>query len=183
MRTKKSWQLAAMMGLVCAVQGSYWPLLAVHLVDLGIQGRARGWIFATLASGTKVAPLGAGQLLDRVIPTQRFLALVYAFGTGLLWILASGSVAQPVWLFVLFLAYWSLIGPAVSLANSLALRNLDDAAAYFGWVRPWGTTAWIMSGWLVSMVMAFSGSTRACGGAFEAIWVATALSWSSRSTV
>ncbi len=38
-----------MMALIYAVQGSFWPLLAVHLADLGIGGRDRGWIFATLA--------------------------------------------------------------------------------------------------------------------------------------
>jgi len=176
MRTPKRWRLAAMMGLVYAVQGSYWPLLAVHLADLGIEGRARGWIFATLAIGSAVMPLGAGQLVDRLLPTQWFLALIYALGTGLLVILASGMVTQAVWIFTLFLAYWTLIGPSYSLSNSLAMRNLDDPRAEFGWVRLWGTAGWMISGWLVSLIMVYSGSTRAGSGAFEAIWVATALS-------
>jgi hypothetical protein len=49
-----------MMALVYAVQGSFWPLLAVHLADLGIHGRERGRIFATLAIGSLAVPLGAG---------------------------------------------------------------------------------------------------------------------------
>ena len=176
MRTPKRWRLAVMMGLVYAVQGSYWPLLAVHLADLGIHGRARGWIFATLAIGSAVMPLGAGQLVDRLMPTQWFLALIYALGTGLLVVLASGMVTQAVWIFSLFLAYWTLIGPSYSLSSSLAMRNLDDPGAEFGWVRLWGTAGWMISGWLVSLIMVYSGSTRAGSGAFEAIWVATALS-------
>ena len=36
------WRLAAMMALIYAVQGSFWPLLAVHLQDLGLNGRFSG---------------------------------------------------------------------------------------------------------------------------------------------
>jgi len=39
---RAGWRLAAMMALVYAVQGSFWPLLAVHLQDLGLNGRSRG---------------------------------------------------------------------------------------------------------------------------------------------
>jgi MFS family permease len=165
-----------MMALVYAVQGAYWPLLAVHLSDMGIGGRARGWIFATLAFGSLAAPFGAGQLVDRWLPTQSFLALIYALGTGLLAAAASGFVKEAGWLFLLFLCYWCLMGPSYSLSNSLALRNLDDPRREFGRVRLWGTAGWMASGWLVSVVMLGSGSTRVGAGAFEALWVATALS-------
>jgi len=62
---------------VFGVQGSFWPLLAVHLADLGIAGRARGWIFATLALGSAVVPLGAGQLADRLMATE-----IHGLGIG-----------------------------------------------------------------------------------------------------
>jgi MFS family permease len=165
-----------MMALVYAVQGSFWPLLAVHLADLGIDGRARGWIFATLALGSAAAPLGAGLLADRSMPTQKLLALIYILGTGVLAVLASGTVTQAGWLFLLFLVYWFLTGPSYSLSASLAMRNLQDPGREFGWVRLWGTAGWMASGWLVSLVMMWSGSTRAGQGAYEALWVATALS-------
>src|SRR4051794_16240749 len=88
------WQLAAMMALVYAVQGAWWPLLAVHLHDLGISGRGRGLIFATMALASLVAPLQAGRLADRILPTQRFLALLYALGTVLLVLLAVGTTTR-----------------------------------------------------------------------------------------
>jgi len=176
MRTEKQWRLAAMMALVFGVQGSFWPLLAIHLADLGIEGRARGWIFATLALGSASVPLFAGQLVDRLMATQWFLALTYAIGTGLLVVLASGIVTQAGGLFVLFLVYWSLIGPSYGLCNALALRNLDNPRQDYGWVRLWGTAGWMIAGWVVSLAMATSGSTRAGQGAFEALWVGTAVS-------
>lgn len=171
MKTKNRWRLALMMGLVYAVQGSFWPLLAVHLADLGIGGRGRGWIFATLAIGSLAAPLGAGQLVDRFMATQRFLALTYAAGTALLVIVASALVANAGGMFAVFLAFWLVVGPSYSLSNSLAMRNLNDPLREFGWVRSWGTAGWMIAGWVVSLVMLISGSTHAGQGAFEAIWV------------
>jgi MFS family permease len=176
MKTNKRWRLALLMALVYAVQGAFWPLLAVHLGDLGISGRGRGWIFATLAIGSLAAPLWAGQLADRLIATQWYLAAVYALGTGLLVILASGAATGAGWLFSLFLAYWLITGPSYSLSNSLAMRNLDNPVGEFGWVRLWGTAGWMASGWLVSLVMALSGRAGSGEGAFPALWVAAAIS-------
>ncbi len=176
MNARNRWRLSVMMALVYAVQGSFWPLLAVHLADLGIPGRDRGWIFATLAIGLTVIPLGAGQLVDRLMATQHVLSLIYAVGTVLLAILASGWVRSSGGLFGLFLVYWALVASAYSLCNALAMRNLADPGREFGRVRLWGTAGWMVAGWLVSVVMAASGSTRAGQGAFESLWVATAIS-------
>jgi MFS family permease len=176
MYARNRWRLSVMMALVYAVQGAFWPLLAVHLADLGIESRARGWIFATLAIGATAVPLGVGHLVDRFLAIQRVLALIYALGTGLLAILASGWVSSAGGLFGLFLVYWGLAAPAYSLCNALAMRNLDDPGREFGGVRLWGTAGWMIAGWVVSVVMAASGSTRAGRGAFESLWVATAVS-------
>jgi MFS family permease len=165
-----------MMALLYAVQGSFWPLLAVHLRDLGIDGRGRGWIFATLALGSFAMPLGAGHLVDRLMPSQRFLALIYALGTGILVALALGVTATPASLFGLFLVYWLITAPATGISTSLALRNLARPREEFGGVRLWGTAGWMVVGWLVSLVMACSGSSRAGHGAFEAFWVSAGLS-------
>jgi MFS family permease len=176
MKAGKRRQLAAMMALVYAVQGAFWPLLAVHLADLGIDGRARGWIFATQAIAAAAVPLGAGQLVDRLMATQRFLALAYALSTGLLALLATGWVDSAGGLFGLFLVYWAMTAPSYGLCNSLAMRNLDDPGREFGGVRLWGTAGWMIAGWVVSLAMAASGSARAGHGAFEALAIATALS-------
>ncbi len=176
MNARRRWRLSAMMALVYAVQGSFWPLLAVHLSDLGIAARDRGWIFATLAIGSTAVPLGAGQLVDRLMPTQRVLSMIYALGTVLLAILASGWVRSSAGLFGVFLAYWALTAPAYSLCNALAMRNLDEPGKEFGGVRLWGTAGWMIAGWCVSVVMAVSGTTRAGQGAYESLWVAAAVS-------
>ena len=176
MNARKPWRLSAMMALIYAVQGSFWPLLAIHLADLGIGGRDRGWIFATLAIASTAVPLGAGQLVDRAMATQRVLAMIYALGTGLLVLLASGWVGSAGGLFAVFLVYWAVTAPAYGLCQLAG--DAQPRRAGPG-VRPgaaWGTAGWMVAGWVVSLVMAASGSTRAGQGAYEALWVAAAFS-------
>ncbi len=170
-------RLSLMMGLVYAVQGAFWPILSLHLADLGITGRGRGSIFATLALASFAMPLGAGQLVDRLMPIQNYLALTYALGTGLLLVFACGVTTQLVWLFGLFLLLWLILAPSYGLCNALAFRNLRNPDDEFGGVRLWGTAGWMIVGWAVSVVMLLSGSARGSGqGAYEAFWVSVVLS-------
>lgn len=165
-----------MMALVYAVQGSFWPLLAVHLKDLGIEGRQRGWIFATMALGSLAMPLGVGQLVDRFLPAERYLALAAALGSALLLVLATGLTARPEVLFALFLVYWLITAPSASTSAAIALRNLARPRRDYGAVRLWGTVSWMLVGWLVSGLMAWSGSARGGTGVYEAFWLATGFS-------
>lgn len=175
MNGRVRWRLAGMMALIYAIQGSWWPLLAVHLQDLGISGRGRGAIFATLALAAVATPLGAGQLADRLMPTQRLLALVSALGAGWMALFALGPPASFPVLFGLFLSYWLLTAPTYGLSNSLAFRNLARPAEQFGRVRLWGTVGWMVVGWSVSGLMALKG-TGSGEGTYEAFGVAAGLS-------
>jgi MFS family permease len=175
MDTRNRFRLSLMMALVYSVQGAFWPLLAVHLRDLGVPGRERGWIFATLAMGSLVMPLGAGQLVDRFFAGQRLLAAIFAAAAGFLAVMAAGLVSEPRSLFLLFLAFWLVTAPAFALASAVALRHLPRPSSQFAGVRLWGTVGWMAVGWAVSLVMAWSGSARGGKGAFEAFWVASAL--------
>ncbi len=168
-------RLSVMMVLVYSVQGAFWPLLSIHLVDLGVAERGRGWIFATMALGSFAVPMGAGQLVDRLMPTQRFLSISFGAGTVLLALMGSGVTSNAGGMFGLFLAYWLIMSPNYSLSSSIAFRNLARPDRDFGKVRLWGTVGWMASGWLVSGVMAWSGS-RSGRGTPEAFWVAVGLS-------
>ncbi|RUL87646.1 MFS transporter [Tautonia sociabilis] len=164
-------RLAIMMALLYAVQGTWYPLLAVHLKDLGLSGEARGWIFATFAIGCFAAPIGAGQLADRLIPADRLMAIIYAIAAALLGLMASEWVAGAWPIFALFLVYWLVVAPASGLSNAIALRNLARPREQFGGVRLWGTIGWMVAGWVVAQVMAMTGSDDGPRGASEAFAV------------
>jgi len=169
-------RLAGMMALLYAVQGAWYPLLAVHLEDLGISGRGRGWIFASLAISAMVTPFAAGQIADRFLATQKLLAILYAAGTVLFVVLACGMTAQFQALFGIFLLYWLIVAPGFGLANAICFRNLPRPAAQFGGVRMWGTVGWLVVGWVVTVVLKWSGTNHAGQGVYPAFWVATVFS-------
>ena len=168
MRIGGRFRLSAMMALIYAVQGAFWPLLGIHLHDLGIGGRFRGWIFATYAIGSFAVPF------DRWMATQHVLAIGYAIGACLLVLLASGLVTQGPFLFLIFLAFFSIIAPMYALSNSLTMRHLEDPRRDFGRIRLWGTVGWMGVGWLVSACMLFNGTARSGQGTYEAFWIAAA---------
>jgi len=176
MKTRGRWRLSVMMALLYAVQGSFWPLLGVHLAETGVDGRWRGLIFASQALAATLLPLGAGQLVDRLLPTQVFLTLAYAAGTLLLAALAAGWIAGAFPLFLAFLLYFSIIMPTHSLSSSLAMRNLEDPRREFAAVRLWGTVGWMAVGWLVSGLMLALGVRAGGAGMPEVFWMAAALS-------
>jgi MFS family permease len=167
-------RLAVMMVLVYAVQGSWWPLLAVHLRDLGISGRGQGWIFASMALASLVTPLGVGQLADRRWPSQRVMAAI--FGSGTLWLVlvALGTSRSAPGLFLIFLTYWLITAPIYGLSASLAFRNLAHPRAEYGGVRLWGTVGWMVVSWVVSVVLAFAAVPGQ--GAAGAFWVGALVS-------
>lgn len=154
----RRWRLCGMMAMIYAVQGAWWPLLAVHLEDMGYSGRARGWIFATYAIGSLATPLGAGQLADRLMPTQRLMGLIYGLGALFLVGFALLPPVTPAILFALFVAYWLLTAPGYGLSNSVAFRNLTRPGQQFGGVRLWGTIGWMVAGWLVTAALTAGGA-------------------------
>lgn len=168
------WRLSLLLAILYAVQGSFWSLLAVHLADLGISGRGRGWIFSTLAIGSATIPLGLGQLVDRIMPADRLLVILYGLGSLLLLVAATGAVTTALPLFLVFLGVWSLMGPGYSVSGALVMRNLADPARDYGKVRLWGTAGWMASGWLASVVMAGLGTTRSGMGTYPALGIAAA---------
>lgn len=169
-------RLSLMMALVYSVQGAFWPLLAVHLKDLGIDGWARGWIFATCAMGSMAMPLGAGHLVDRFFSSQKVLSVMFLGALGFLVAMAMRIASGPLALFLLFQVYWLITAPAYALSNTIAMRHLPRPMEQFSGVRLWGTAGWMLVGWTVSLVMAATGSAHSQHGAFEAFWVGAALS-------
>lgn len=176
MKERTSWRLALMMALLYAAQGAWWPLFTVHLRELGLSGRERGLIFATMAIAAILSPLGFGRIADRFLPAEKMLAIIYAVGSVMLLSAAANLIHSFAALFVLFLCYWLLTVPGLGLSNTIALRHLDRPRDDFGRIRLWGTVGWMGIGWVVSYLMFARGSGGSSRGAFEAFGVGAGLS-------
>jgi len=172
MDSRLRWRLSGLMALLYAMQGAFWPLLAAHLKDMGVTGRGRGWVFATLAIGSFLMPLGAGRLVDRRFAAERVLAAIFGAASLFLAAIAAGLATTPAALFGLFLVFWLITAPAFALTNALTLRHLPRPFEQFAGIRVWGTVGWMAVGWFVSLVLGRFGGDK---GAHEAFGVGAVL--------
>ena len=165
-----------MMAGTYAVQGAWYPLLAVHLEDEGVGGRMRGAIFASMAIASVISPPILAYLADRRFSIQRLMAAVYGLGASILGLIGLGAFRGDLGLFAAFLGYWIVMAPGLSLGSTLALRNLPSPERQFSRSRMWGTFGWMVVGWFVSGFMAWRGSAVSGRGAHDAFLIAAALS-------
>ncbi len=138
-------KLSVMMFLQYAIWGAWLPILYPFLLHhRGFELAQVGWVLAAGASGAIVGPFIAGQVADRWMATEKFLAICHLLGAGLVWYLAGvESYTGFLWL---SLIYGIIYTPTLALTNSLALHHVQDPDRDFGPIRVWGTVGWIAAG-------------------------------------
>jgi nucleoside transporter len=148
-----AWRLSVMMFLQYVIWGSWLPLLALYLTrSLHLSGTEIGWIFATQAIASVAALFVSGQIADRIMPIDRFMALSHLIGALAMFALAY---QETFWsFFVVMLVYTIAYIPTLSLANAIAFHHLKDAQKEFGRVRLWGTIGWIAASWPFVFILA-----------------------------
>jgi hypothetical protein len=104
-----------------------------------------------------VAPFVVGQVCDRWLASEKYLAAAHFFG-GL--VLVAIPIATEMYretgenlaaIQLLVGLYAVAYFPTVPLASSLTFRHLSDPDAQFGKVRIWGTVGWVLSGLSLSL--------------------------------
>jgi nucleoside transporter len=166
-------RLSMMMFLEYVIWGSWLPLLALYLGDvLGFSGSQIGWIFATPAIACVVALFVGGQLADRVMSTEKLLAVLHVVGGIAMLALAFQTTF---WAFlVIMLVYQLAYIPTMSLTNAIAFHHVQDARKDFGRIRLWGTIGWIAASWPFVFILA--GKTgEALEAALSSIFVVAGL--------
>src|SRR5688572_4664533 len=148
-----AWRLSVMMFLQYVIWGSWLPLLALYLTrSLHLSGTEIGWIFATQAIASVAALFVSGQIADRYMPIDRFLALSHLIGGLAMFAL---GFQETFWsFFLVMLVYTIAYIPTLSLANAIAFHHLKDAQKEFGRVRLWGTIGWIAASWPFVFILA-----------------------------
>jgi len=144
-------RLSAMMFLQYAIWGAWAPVLSEYLLGdpsqqagLGFTGQQVGHIYALLPIACIISPFIGGQIADRWVPTQWFLAAAHLLAAGALYMLAFQTAFPPFALWMLI--YALLYAPTLALTNSLAFHHLRNAEKDFGGIRVFGTLGWIVAG-------------------------------------
>lgn len=166
-------RFGTMMFLEYVIWGSWLPLLALYLSDvLRFSGAQIGWIFATQAIACVVGLFAGGQAADRLISTEKLLALCHVIGGTAMLALAGQSSFG--WFFAIMLVYQLAFIPTLSLTNVILFRHVSDARREFGTIRLWGTIGWIAASWPFVFILA--GKTGAeLHGALGSIFVVAGL--------
>ncbi len=146
-------RLSAMMFLEYVIWGSWLPLLALYLSDvLRFSGEEIGWIFATQAIAAVVGLFVGGQIADRVLSTEKLLAVSHAVGGIAMFALTT---QRSFWgFFVIMLVYQLVYVPTLSLTNTMCFHHVQDAQKDFGRIRLWGTIGWIAASWPFVFILA-----------------------------
>ena len=154
MPTQLRIKLAAMMFFQYAVWGAWMPILSATLNDRHIPPSSIGEIYGAFWLGCLISPFLGGQLADRKLPSQIFLALSHLLGA-----IAAIAVAfqkTPEGLYIGMLI-WSLIyAPGMGITNSITFTHVEkyvtdekDREREFSLLRTAGTIGWIVAAFLL----------------------------------
>ena len=162
-------RFGTMMFLEYVIWGSWLPLLALYLSDvLRFSGAEIGWIFATQAIACVVALFAGGQAADRLMSTEKLLALCHAVGGTAMFALAAQTSFWP--FLAIMLVYQLAYVPTLSLTNAILFRHVSDARSEFGTIRMWGTIGWIAASWPFVFILAGKSGAE-LHGALSSIFV------------
>ncbi|MCP4376855.1 MAG: nucleoside permease, partial [bacterium] len=138
-------KLSAMMFFQFAVWGAWAPVLAARLLGpLKMTGKQTGWVYGTLFLASIVMPLIAGQIVDRWLATQWYLAGAHLVG-GVLMLLAARQT-RFVPMMIVMGAYSLAFAPTIPLVTSLMLSHLKGTEMQPFGIFVWGPIAWALAG-------------------------------------
>ena len=157
------WKLVGMMFLQYAVWGAWMPILGATLINRGFAPQEVGNTYAALWLACAISPFLGGQLVDRNVPSQWFLAASHGLAAVAAWVLAGQNGAQSV---IIGMFVWALLfAPSLGITNSIAFHHIglalaDEAAREkeFSRIRTAGTIGWITAAFALTAWMSLSGA-------------------------
>lgn len=142
--------LSGMKFLEFTIWGAWAPVLASRVLGpLKMSGKQLGWIYATLPLACILAPMAAGQIVDRWCPTEWYMAGAHLLGG--VFLLAAARATRFVPLFLLMLGHCLCFAPTLAMVNSLTFAHLPNPQVYYFWVRVWGAVSWVLVGWMLTL--------------------------------
>jgi nucleoside transporter len=126
------------------------PIGGYMTKTLHLTGSQVGWVFSATALAAIISPLFVGFIADRLFATERVLCVLHLIG-GTCLCLSATQMNFP-GLMTAMMANALCFMPTLALGNSLAFRNIPDPDK-FPRIAVLGTIGWIVSGWIVGLVL------------------------------
>jgi predicted MFS family arabinose efflux permease len=156
LRWSVRWRLSTLWLLQWAITGAIFTYLPLYFAEKGVGRNELGELMAIGAVGLWLAPFLVGQICDRWLGAEKYLAASHFLGgLALLAIpIATDYYSEtrdyrPLAGLVGFyaIAYF----PTVPVASALTFRHLPSPKTQFGRVRMWGTVGWVLAGLFLSL--------------------------------
>ena len=170
-------KLCLMFFLEYFIKGAWLPLLGLYMGSryLNFSGFQQAWVFNAFAIASVTGMFFGGQLADRVVSQERFLAVSHLIGGLAILGLAYVKTFWP--FFGLMLLHCFFYVPTLSVANAIAFAHLAEGRKRFGLLRLWGSVGWVTAAWpliFIPIDWAKVPSLQEAGGMLA--WLSTALS-------
>ena len=173
MRSNRS-KLFVMMLLEFFVWGAWLPLIYGYLPGLGFSASEQAWILNAFPIAAIVGMFFSNQFADRNFAAEKFLAFSHLVG-GIA-ILGCGFVTTFWPFFILMLIHCLVYVPTISITNSIAFANIEDAKKDFPIVRAGGTIGWVLAAWPFTFILVDWASVEAANPEGITQWLGTVLS-------
>lgn len=151
------WRLSVLWILEWGITGAILTYLPIYFTThRGLDVVELGQLMAVSAVGLWVAPFVVGQICDRWMSTERYLAIAHAAGGFALLSIPSATEFYEVTgvgfgsLLLLVGLFAAAYFPTIALASSLTFRHLPNRDRQFGGIRIWGTIGWVLASLLLS---------------------------------
>jgi MFS family permease len=119
--------LAGMMFLEYAVWGAWMPILGATLINRGVSPQDVGNTYAAVWLACVISPFLGGQLVDRSMPSQVFLAISHGLAAIAAWVLAGQASSQSI---IAGMFVWALLfAPSLGITNSVAFHHIGLAVS------------------------------------------------------
>ncbi len=151
------WRLSVLWALEWGITGAILTYLPLYFTEHQVSSEQLGQLMAVSAVGLLAAPLIVGQICDRWLSSNKYLAMAHLVGgLTLLCVPLAAEIHRETQdnfavLLLLVSIYAVAYFPTIPLASSLSFRHLPDPDSQFSKVRIWGTVGWVLSGVVLSL--------------------------------
>ncbi len=144
MKWNLRWRLSLMMFLQFAIWGAWVVWLPFYLHNgLGFEWPPILAIFSLMPLACMISPFIGGQIADRWVPSQWFMAVSNMACGVLMLIMGTQEAFHPLyWLMLVFSLFYA---PTLAVANSICFHHLADTEKEFPFIRVWGSIGWIVA--------------------------------------